>query len=134
MEAKILRSNHDSLFIETSGGGEMVVPRSEVTDIDHPGNVVAVVGGAIGGYGLLNIAVGLSHCDTMGAAYCTGVFTPAAVGIPMLIYGLVVWNDSKDAAAGKAMSASADLPLMIAPMAAQEGDKQYTGAALVGSF
>ena len=33
---------------------------------------------------------GVPDCDRQGAAFCIGVFLPAAVGVPMAIWGAVV--------------------------------------------
>jgi hypothetical protein len=51
-------------------------------------------------YGALNIAVGLPKCNDQvdnKAAYCTGVFLPAAIGAGLLIWGLIVHHDQTSA-------------------------------------
>jgi hypothetical protein len=99
LEGKIVGSNSGAIFVETEGDSTLRVPRSEITDIDHPGNTAAVVGGFLGAYGILNIATGASGCSDYGAAYCTGVFLPATLGASMLLWGLTMWGDSTGAAA-----------------------------------
>lgn len=99
LEGKIVGSNSSSILVETEGDSTLHIPRGEITDIDHPGNAAAVVGGFLGAYGILNIATGASACDTAGAAYCTGVFLPATLGASMLIWGLTTWSKSTGAAA-----------------------------------
>jgi hypothetical protein len=45
---RIVRSDEGALYIERDGTGETVsVPRAEVHDVDHPGNVLMVVGGIL---------------------------------------------------------------------------------------
>jgi hypothetical protein len=96
-EATIVRGTTSSVMVDT-GAGERPIPREEITDIDHPGNVHATVGALLLAYGILNISVGASQCDRRGAAFCTGVFTPAALGLGMGIWGLTVWSKSTKAA------------------------------------
>jgi hypothetical protein len=92
-EGRILRGTQSTIIIEGSRGAE-VIERSDVDDIDHPGNVHALVGGLLFGYGLFNIGSGASKCETRGAAFCVGVFTPAAVGAGLLAWGFAVWSAS----------------------------------------
>jgi predicted phage tail protein len=99
LEGKIVGSNPSSILVETDGDSTLRIPRAEITDIDHPGNAAAVVGGFLGAYGALNIATGVSACDEGGAAFCAGVFLPATLGVSMLIWGLTTWSNSTGAAA-----------------------------------
>jgi hypothetical protein len=110
LEGKIVGSNSSSILVETEGDSTLRVSRDEITDIDHPGNAAAVVGGFLGAYGALNIAVGAGGCDTGGAAYCTGVFLPAALGASMLIWGLTTWSNSTGAAARPPSSTQVPAP------------------------
>ncbi|MFP2931948.1 hypothetical protein ACLESO_43635 [Pyxidicoccus sp. 3LG] len=105
IEARIHRSNNETLFLRTEWGPDVALPRSEVVDIDHPGNGVAVAGGILSAYGALNIAAGLETCSELGGAYCVGTFLPAAIGVPMLIWGLTTWGNSTSAAANNSKPA-----------------------------
>jgi hypothetical protein len=96
-EATILRGNSTNVVVDT-GAGERAIPREDITDIDHPGNVHATIGAFLLAYGILNIAVGTSQCQSKGAAFCTGVFLPATVGLGMSIWGLTIWTKSSNAA------------------------------------
>jgi hypothetical protein len=73
--------------------------RDDIEDIDHPGNVHAVVGGLLLPYGLLNIYAGHAECDRRGAAVCAGVYLPLLIGAGMLAWGMVVWDRSTRRAA-----------------------------------
>ncbi|MFL5348715.1 MAG: hypothetical protein ACJ8AT_28295 [Hyalangium sp.] len=106
LDAKILRSAPGAVVVQIDNGSELRIPRSEITDIDHPGNGVAVVGGLLSAYGGLNIAAGAPKCSENGGAYCTGVFLPAAIGASMLIWGLSTWISSTDAASSPPSSGS----------------------------
>jgi hypothetical protein len=96
-EATILRGSSSSVMVDT-GAGERPIPREDITDIDHPGNVHATIGAVLLAYGILNIAVGSSQCQSKGAAFCTGVFLPATLGLGMSIWGLTIWSRSSTAA------------------------------------
>jgi uncharacterized protein YceK len=98
VEAKIIRSTPGAIVVESNGGAERSISRSDISDIDHPGNAAAVVGGLLSIYGAINIAAGAPHCEQGGTAYCGGVFLPAAIGVPMLIWGLSTWANSTSAA------------------------------------
>lgn len=93
VEGRIVGGSRDSIFVADDQGGEHEIPRSDVTDIDYPGNVHANVGAGVLAYGVLNIAVGLPDCNARTddkAAFCTGVFLPAIIGAGMIIWGLAV--------------------------------------------
>lgn len=107
LEAKIKRSTPGAVVVETNGGSEVSISRSDISDIDHPGNAVAVVGGLLSTYGAINIATGVSKCGEGGGAFCAGVFLPAAVGLPMLIWGLTTWIGSTSAASNSSSSSTA---------------------------
>ncbi len=129
IDAKIVGSDEKQLFIETQGLGDTnTIPRNEVTDIDHPGNVAAIIGGVVSAYGVVNIAVGASQCDSQGAAYCTGVFLPAAIGLPIMISGIIRWADSKGAAEAKKGKPTASVSVL--PVASLQKNNEFFGANL----
>ena len=93
VDAVIVGGDSENIYLDGPGGSE-TVPRSEVTDVDHPGNVAAVLGGIVTAYGIVNIAVGTPSCEKQGAAFCTGVFLPAAIGLPIMTYGIATYAGS----------------------------------------
>ena len=101
IEGHIQGGSKNSIMIEADGHG-VVVPRSDIEEIDHPGNVHTLIGGLLLGYGVFNIAVGVPECDNRPrderTAYCIGVFTPAVLGAAIMIWGLVTNGGSKSAA------------------------------------
>ena len=62
-----------SFLVTKNGDRERPIPHHDIVDIDHPGNVHAVVGTLLLAYGILNIAVGAPRCEKEGAAFCVGV-------------------------------------------------------------
>lgn len=98
MEGSIEGGSPSSITVTPNYGAPQEVPRSDITEIDHPGNVHALVGGIVLAYGVANIAVGMEECERQGGAFCVGVFTPAVIGTGMLIWGLATWIGSNSAA------------------------------------
>jgi hypothetical protein len=117
LHGEIQRGDQDTLVVETNAGNTLRIPKSEISDIDHPGNVVGVIGGIVSAYGLANIAVGWSTCAERGGAYCAGTFAPAALGLPMLIWGIKTWSDSTQAVDSRRPPArvSASSPPPVSP-------------------
>src|SRR5687768_14062691 len=111
VEADIEGGSADAILVNAHGHRD-VIARSDITDIDYPGNVHAGVGGGLLGYGVLNVLVGMrtcedrSECSSDGeqAGFCTGVFIPGAVGLGMLIWGLVVNGSEKSAVKDRSLS------------------------------
>lgn len=102
IEGDIVGSSAESIFVARDSGGECEIKRDDISSIDYPGNVHRNVGIAVGLYGALNIAVGMPKCEerTDGkAAFCTGVFIPAAIGIGLMAWGLLVEHGQISAAA-----------------------------------
>ena len=118
VEAKIVSSDGNKIFVE---GGRAGIPRDEIVDIDHPGNGAAVAGGLLSAYGILNIAVGIPQCEEKGAGFCTGVFLPLAVGLPLTIYGIVVYAGSTSAASQASARRAAQPRFHPAPMLGRSG-------------
>lgn len=92
-DAEIIAGNETTVHVEGRGGSQ-AVDRAEIADVDHPGNVAAVIGGVVTAYGVANIAVGAPQCSKEGAAYCVGVFTPAIVGASIMTWGIVTYVGS----------------------------------------
>src|SRR4051794_34866531 len=100
VEADIVGGSRDAIYVVDDFGRRFPIPRREIRDIDHPGNVHAGVGAAIFAYGILNIVLGFKSCqnrDENQAAFCIGVFTPAVLGAIMMGWGLATHSDSVNA-------------------------------------
>jgi len=131
---KIVGNGETRMYVETTSGDRVGVYHTDIESIDHPGNVAAVIGGLLTLYGLYNAGVGLPRCDDKGAAFCTGVLTPAAIGIPLLIGGLVVYTSSVSAARNRAPKGFG-AHLFMAPTGRGDGQlAQGAAVGLVGRF
>jgi hypothetical protein len=101
VEADIVGGSRDTIFVRSESGAEFEIRRRDVTDIDYPGNVHAIVGAGVLGYGIVNMVVGLPNCSSQSkydVAYCTGVVLPAVLGAVIMTWGLVTNLDAQAAA------------------------------------
>jgi hypothetical protein len=133
IDAKIVRSDKDEVYVETTSGEAMTVPRGEIKDVDHPGNVAATIGALVTAYGVANVAVGLSECDHQGAAYCAGVFTPVSIGLPVMLWGLVTYGSSVSAL-GKPAAPQRTGRMFVAPTDRFAGQPDTPGLTVGSAF
>ena len=133
VEGEIVASSNHYVSVETDEGDEDV-PRQEIRDIDHPGNVAATIGGILMGFGALNIAVGFSQCDKRGVAFCIGVMTPEVFGLGLFVYGFKIWRtsviNSRPAGPGGRLA----LRMRVAPMLLMAGETRTGGLQLAAEF
>jgi hypothetical protein len=100
-EAKILQSDPTSLDVQGDDGRPYRVPREQISDIDHPGNVLATVGAALLGFaGLISY---VAATDTGGGASSrdTAITVGVIYGLPgllMAVAGGSIWLSSRDKA------------------------------------
>jgi hypothetical protein len=100
IEGSIRYGTTDYVVVEPRDGNPQKIPRSDIDDIDHPGNVHLLVGGIVLGYGTILIGSGLDDCqkDAENLASCTMLVIPAIVGAGLTAWGLATWSGSKSAA------------------------------------
>lgn len=121
-ETRIVGGDRDVLLLQNDYGVEKIVRRTEVKDIDHPGNVIATLGGLIGGsYGLSLIAVGVI-CGSSGSSrnsVCPlmyGVLGAAtALGAGMFVWGMWTWLTSKNAVSDSLSNPPVPMPVTPLP-------------------
>jgi hypothetical protein len=121
-----------AVLVVQNGEIERRIPNHTVAEIDHPGNVHALVGTLLLAYGVLNIAAGTPRCEQEGPAFCVGVFAPAAVGASMAVWGLTVWSRSRRAAADPEANRGPELSL--APWVSRTGPGYQGGGAFRLSY
>ena len=97
-DAPIMRSTPTEIIVRTNEG-ERAIPRAEIRDIDHPGNVLALVGLPIFALGVANLLGAWSCADGDGQAngWCVGRglgFFTASIGGVMTVFGLSIWSRS----------------------------------------
>lgn len=126
LEGAIQSSNAQFVYVRTGDGQVVAVPRADIAEVDHPGNVAAVVGGVFAG-GAVGLVVGggVAGHAADGARQGDGDVTGGllavsgiAIGIPALVTtlaGLGVWGHSKRAAENDGPTPAIDLGVVPAP-------------------
>jgi hypothetical protein len=100
-EAKILQSDATSLDVQGDDGRPYRVPREQVSDIDHPGNVLATVGAALLGFAGLISYVAATENGGGPSSRDTAITVGVVYGLPgllMAVAGGSIWLSSKDKA------------------------------------
>jgi hypothetical protein len=96
-DVPILRSTPTEIFVRTNEG-ERAIPRAEIRDIDHPGNVLALAGMPILALGIANLAGAWSCADREPTdSFCFGSgagFLTASIGALMTAFGLAIYYRS----------------------------------------
>jgi hypothetical protein len=100
IEATILGGNHDSIVVETRQGPRQI-PRTEVTDIDQPGDTAMGIGAVVGAYGISQVRPEITECTNRINLACTRALLPIGVGATLLLWGATVHNQSLRAASEK---------------------------------
>jgi hypothetical protein len=106
-EGQIVASDATSLRVRDPGGYEAVIPREDVSDIDHPGNVLFTIGAVVAGMTApLMIGDLASHSsqDQNGGSEWSGMglvvgLVGLATGISLMAAGAIPHQRSKRAAA-----------------------------------
>lgn len=120
-EASIVDGDRHHLKLESPSGAQKVVQRARVKDIDHPGNVHALVGGITAGLMVLELIVFGAVCSSTsgpGQASCAtmlGAFGAlGAGGLGMFTWGLWAWmgstNKVRDTVDGPPLEGVAEPP------------------------
>jgi hypothetical protein len=106
-EGQIVASDATSLRVRDRAGYEGVIVREDVTDIDHPGNVLFTIGAVVAGMtGSLMIGdlVSRSRQDQAGGSEWSGMgvvvgLVGLATGTSLMAAGAIPYHRSKRAAA-----------------------------------
>jgi hypothetical protein len=130
IEGHIVGGDAENVYVGPKDAPQ-AIPRSEITDIDYPGDGATIAGAILAGYGVVNIAVGAPQCGEKGAAFCTGVFAPLAVGIPIFLWGRATHASAVNAAKMPPYRGGARI-LVTPVVGTQKGEP--SGAAIVGQF
>jgi hypothetical protein len=121
LEGRIVGGDRDALFVRNEAGYDATVNRAEVQDIDHPGNVHAVVGAILAASGGINLGTFAGFCRGFGNGCQPFVITAGgmiAAGAGMFIWGLWTWLTSKNAVeppVEQRLVPPAPLPLPVVP-------------------
>ncbi len=134
IHGKIVGADAQDIYLQTAGGSARPIPKDEVTDIDHPGNVAAAIGSLLSAYGVVNIIVVAPGCDRESLAFCVGVGLPLAVGLPTAFWGFANWGGLNNALRHYYGPSTGGIDWNIIPQLELGEDKTTAGAAVVGRF
>jgi hypothetical protein len=109
IEAEITRSTDAFIYAQPEGAPEVEIARRDIRDLDHPGNVMGVIGLSIMGAYSLNVGLGAYFLTSSSDPYNQqiGAIQLFAGGIGMLIgagfayWGWSIWDRSVAAAGGE---------------------------------
>lgn len=130
-DVAIVRSTPAELIVATRDG-ERPIPRDQIADIDHPGNVAIAVGSVMLFAGTANL-LGVARChanDSSGV--CFGWAAGAAVAASGL--GLTIWGASAWTASVRAASGDPSTVARLTPAVFGAPDRAHPGATLALSF
>jgi hypothetical protein len=104
VEATIVGGDDESLLVINEAGAKKRVPRDQVQDIDHPGNVLATIFGPAGAlFAIETIAFALGPCRTditgggTGPSFCVFAGGLSAISLGLFAWGLYSWITSRTA-------------------------------------
>jgi hypothetical protein len=117
-DAVIDGSDASTLQLRGPSGDLLVLDQYRVASIDHPGNVIATIGGVSIGIGVLCLAPFVverqrGNADNPSVGLAVLGFPLLVVGLPVFIYNMMVWEESKARAA--AFESARPPAWMIAP-------------------
>lgn len=127
LEARIVRGDAVSVFVRSGvSSTDMPVFRSDIKDIDHPGNVAALIGTplALGGYAFTIIGL-ISKFDRGGDMSWIAIpgLIAALPGTFYGVWGWVTWINSR-------VAASMPSGVNATPVAMTDGKRTYLGLGM----
>jgi hypothetical protein len=114
VEGRIVGGDKSDLVVATRSGERlMLIPRGEITSIDHPGTVAGPIGAALLVFGALNHVVGFRRCDGTNEELCVGSLGGlliGGIGAGLFAWATTVWLRSTGAAEPVGSRSSVALP------------------------
>ena len=106
VEARLIRSDQRHVYVRPGyAATETPIPRAEIVDIDHPGNVHLTVGSILAGMGMIGgvipgLVAGMSN-DPIDQAASEAMLMSGAIwiaaGAPLIYWGYTRWFGSRRA-------------------------------------
>jgi len=110
LDAEIVDSDADAVYVTSESGSLFRIPRREVASVDHPGNVVALVGAVMLALGA---TVYLAAPGDDVDATRTGALIYGVPGATLVIGGLVSWFRSRSAVGHHGKPTRTDAPTIL---------------------
>lgn len=95
VEAHILGGSPGSVYLADRQHGRFTLRRDDITDVDHPGNVMLFAGGGLLAVGGIGLWFGNTRCGSAGeAGSCAASVVPAIAGLLAAAWGAYVYHRS----------------------------------------
>ena len=108
VEGEIVGGDELDLVVATwSGERMMLIPRGEITSIDHPGTVAGPIGAVLLVFAALNHVAGFRRCDGTNGEFCAGWLGGlgvAGIGAGLFAWATTIWLRSTGALRGRAIA------------------------------
>jgi hypothetical protein len=104
VDARILGGSPGSIYLAGDNRDKFTLRRDDVAAVDHPGDVLIIIGSALTAIGAFRIWQGDSRCNDWGASgdqYCILNVAPAMAGVLALAWGLWTYHRSASAFADR---------------------------------
>jgi hypothetical protein len=104
IDARIVGGSPGSIYLAGDNHDRFTLRRDDIADVDHPGDVLIIIGTALTAIGGFRLWQGDSRCNDLGAngdRYCILNATPAMAGLLSLAWGLWAYHRSTKAFADR---------------------------------
>ena len=104
VDARIVGGSPGSIYLAGDNRDRFTLRRDDIADVDHPGDVLIIIGTALTAIGGFRLWQGDSRCNDLGASgdrYCILNAAPAMAGLLSLAWGLWAYHRSTSAFADR---------------------------------
>lgn len=104
VDARIVGGSPGSIYLAGENRDRFTLRRDDIAAVDHPGDVLIIIGTALTAIGAFRLWQGDSRCNDWGASgdrYCILNATPAMAGLLSLAWGLWAYHRSTSAFADR---------------------------------
>jgi len=102
VKGKILGGSEESLVLEDQWG-ERIIPRQDITDIDHPGTGLEIWGALLAVAGSVFFYERRGDCSHIDQVTCVRLMLPAFAGLTFFFWGAEEYRRSEAATADRSM-------------------------------
>jgi hypothetical protein len=110
LRATIVGGSAENLAVTDVHGRRLIVPRQVITDIDHPGAGLQIIGALLAVAGLLLVTTRYSECSASVDGNCLRLVAPGFIGLGMLVAGVAVRRTSEQAADDESLTLEPPTP------------------------
>jgi hypothetical protein len=104
VDARIVGGSPGSIYLAGDNRERFTLRRDDIAAVDHPGDVLIIIGTALTAIGAYRLWQGDSRCNDLGAGgdrYCIANAAPAMAGLLALAWGVWAYHRSASAFADR---------------------------------